>query len=74
MFKVFGLRNLNVIDKYTWKCKNPDCGKWAVKQLQIIYACECGHAEPIKLPYVQGVKDFKYRFNETQFVIRNTIK
>lgn len=61
------LRNSGAVDKYTWKCKNPDCGKWAVKQLQMIYACECGYAQPIKVPYVQGVRDFKYRPNETQY-------
>lgn len=64
---VTDLRNPDAVDKYTWKCKNPDCGKWAVKQLQMIYACECGYAQPIKVPYVQGVKDFKFRPNETQY-------
>lgn len=64
---VTDLRNPDVVDKYTWKCKNPDCGKWAVKQLQMIYTCECGYAQPIKVPYVQGVKDFKFRPNETQY-------
>lgn len=62
---VFDVRNPSNVDKYTWKCK--ECGKWAVKQLQMIYACECGHAQPIKIPYVSGVKDFKYRPNETQY-------
>lgn len=61
------LRNPDAVDKYTWKCKNPDCGKWAVKQLQMIYACECGYAQPIKIPHVQGVKNFKFRPNETQY-------
>lgn len=64
---VSDLRNPDAVDKYTWKCKNPGCGKWAVKQLQMIYACECGYAQPIKIPYVQGVKDFKFRPNETQY-------
>lgn len=64
---VTDLRNPDAVDKYTWKCKNPDCRKWAVKQLQMIYACECGYAQPIKVPYVQGVKDFKFRPNETQY-------
>lgn len=62
---VFDVRNPSDVDKYTWKCK--ECGKWAVKQLQMIYACECGHAQPIKIPYVPGVKEFKYRPNETQY-------
>lgn len=64
---VSNLRNPDAVDKYTWKCKNPDCGKWAVKQLQMIYACECGYAQPIKIPHVQGVKNFKFRPNETQY-------
>lgn len=62
---VFDVRNPDAVDKYTWKCK--ECGKWAVKQLQMIYACECGYAQPIKIPYVPGVRDFKYRPNETQY-------
>lgn len=62
---VFDIRNPDAVDKYTWKCK--ECGKWAVKQLQMIYACECGHAQPIRIPYVPGVRDFKYRPNETQY-------
>ena len=64
---VSDLRNPDAVDKYTWKCKNPDCRKWAVKQLQMIYACECGYAQPIKIPHVQGVKNFKFRPNETQY-------
>ena len=59
---VFDVRNPDAIDKHTWKCK--ECGKWAVKQLQMIYACECGYAQPIKIPYVPGVREFKYRPNE----------
>lgn len=66
---VSDLRNPDAVDKCTWKCKNPDCGKWAVKQLQMIYACECGYAQPIKIPHVQGVKNFKFRPNETQYKI-----
>lgn len=66
---VSDLRNPDAVDKYTWKCKNPDCGKWAVKQLQMIYACECGYAQPIKIPHVQGVKNFKFHPNETQYKI-----
>lgn len=64
---VHELRNPNAVDKYTWKCRNPECGKMAVKQLQMIYTCECGYAQPIRIPYVQGVKNFKYRPNETQY-------
>lgn len=63
--KAFEKRSVADVDKYTWKC--PECGKYAVKQLQMIYSCECGYAQPIKIPFVQGVYDFKYRPNETQF-------
>ncbi len=63
----FEMRTPSAVDKYTWKCKNPECGKWAVKQLQMIYSCECGYAQPIKIPYVSGIKEFKYRPNETQY-------
>lgn len=62
---VFDVRNPDAVDKYTWKCK--ECNKWAVKQLQMIYSCECGYAQPIRIPYVPGVKDFKFRPNETQY-------
>ena len=65
--KVFDKRSASAVDKYTWKCPDPECGKYAVKQLQMIYACECGYAQPIKIPYVSGIRDFKYRPNETQY-------
>lgn len=61
----FELRNAADVDKYTWKCKK--CGKRAVKQLQMIYSCECGFAQPVRIPYVKGVKDFVYRPNETPY-------
>lgn len=64
---VFDVRNPGAVDRYTWKCKNPECQKWAVKQLQMIYTCECGYAQPVKIPYVQGIKELKYRPNETQY-------
>lgn len=63
----FELKNPNDVDKYTWRCKNPDCGKSTVKQLQMIYTCECGYAQPIKIPYISGVNNFKYRPNDTQY-------
>lgn len=63
--KAFDKRSASAVDKYTWKC--PECEKYTVKQLQMIYACECGYAQPIKIPYVSGVRDFKYRPNETQY-------
>lgn len=53
------------IDRYIWRCK--ECGKYTVKQLQMIYSCECGYVQPIRIPSVPGVHDFKYRPNETQY-------
>lgn len=61
----FEVRNASDIDKYTWKCKK--CGKRAVKQLQMIYSCECGFAQPVRIPFVKGVKDFVYRPNESAY-------
>lgn len=63
--KAFEKRSANEVDKYTWKC--PDCGKRSIKQLQMIYSCECGYAQPVKIPFVRGVKDFKFRPNESQY-------
>ncbi len=62
---VFSLRSASQIDSTIWKCKA--CHKNTVKQLQMVYTCECGHAEPIRIPYVKGVDQFKYRPNETSF-------
>ena len=59
---VFSLRSVDSIDRNTWRCEK--CKKYSVKQLQMIYSCECGHAEPIKIPFVSGVNEFKYRPNE----------
>ncbi|MBR4750233.1 MAG: hypothetical protein IK077_00570 [Thermoguttaceae bacterium] len=56
---VFYLRDASQVDKSIWKCKV--CHKLSVKQIQMIYSCECGHAEPLKVPYVKGVKQFKFR-------------
>ena len=63
--KAFNKQSASSVDQYTWKCSN--CGKYAIKQLQMIYACECGYAQPIRIPYVTGVKEFRYRPNETQY-------
>ena len=62
---VFSMRNASHVDKSIWQCKV--CHKYSVKQLQMVYACECGHAEPIRIPYVKGVDQFKYRPNETPY-------
>lgn len=63
--KAFEKQSAEDVDQSTWKC--PECGKRSVKQLQMIYACECGYAQPVKIPYVRGVKDFKFRPNESQY-------
>ncbi len=62
---VFSLKSAAEVDKSIWQCKS--CGKYSVKQLQMAYACECGHAEPIRIPFVRGVDQFKYRPNETSY-------
>ena len=45
----------------------PSCGSNKLKQLQLVYACECGYAEPITLPKVKGIKDFYYYPNEKTY-------
>ena len=57
----FSYNDSKYISKNTWKCKR--CGKNDIRQLQMIYACECGAANPVKLPYkiINGQKvEFKY--------------
>ena len=49
--EVIQKRNADDIDHMKWKC--PTCGS-TLKQLQMVYACECGHAEAVKIPYVAG--------------------
>lgn len=61
----FSLGNAKEVEKSTWKCRT--CNKYSIKQLQMVYTCECGHAEPIKIPYVKGVNRFKYRPTETSY-------
>lgn len=56
------------VDKYVWNCTNPDCKKrHSVKQLQMIYACECGFAQGVRIPFLKGHYVFKYHPNENQF-------
>ncbi len=62
---VFAKNNASQIDRYTWVC--PKCHNHSVKQLQMVYTCECGHAEPIRIPYVRGVTEFRYRPNESPY-------
>jgi hypothetical protein len=60
-------RSYMSVNSHTWKCVKPECGKHSVKQLQMIYACECGHAEPIKMPYIQGINEYTYRPNSDTY-------
>lgn len=55
----------NQVDHRTWKC--PNCEKHSIKQLQMVYSCECGYAQPIKMPFVKGVTDIQYRPNVNQY-------
>lgn len=61
----FKLRKSSDIQKSTWTCK--ECGKHSVKQLQMVYACECGYAQPIEIPYVKGNPKMEYRPNENAY-------
>ncbi len=63
--EVIQKRNPDDIDHMKWKC--PTCGA-ILKQLQMVYACECGHAEPVKIPYVAGgYLKMKYLPNENPY-------
>lgn len=63
--EVIQKRNADDIDHMKWKC--PTCGA-ILKQLQMVYACECGHAEPVKIPYVAGgYRKMKYLPNENPY-------
>ena len=63
--EVIQKRNPDDIDHMKWKC--PTCGS-ILKQLQMVYACECGHAEAVKIPYVAGgYKKMKYLPNENAY-------
>ena len=55
----------NKINSRTWQC--PKCKKGTVKQLQMIYSCLCGYAQPIKRPYVKGVQELLYKPNINQY-------
>lgn len=62
--KTFEKKKASDVESHTWWCSNPSCKKRTVKQLQMIYTCECGYAQPVKLPFVPGVSEFKYYPNE----------
>ena len=58
----FSYSDSRYISKNTWKCQK--CGKNDIRQLQMIYSCECGAANPVKLPYkiINGQK-VEYKYN-----------
>lgn len=63
--EVIQKRDPDDIDHMKWKC--PTCGS-ILKQLQMVYACECGHAEPVKMPFVSGKnRKMKYLPNENSY-------
>lgn len=62
--KTFAKRNAKEVRDNTWFCS--ECKKKTIKQLQMIYACECGHAEPIKIPYRSG-KEMLYKPNKNPY-------
>ena len=68
---VFKLSSSSNVNYSTWRCKN--CGKNTVKQLQMIYACECGQAIPVKIPYAPGAKELKYRTSVSQYKMFYTV-
>ena len=45
----------------------PICKKGRLKQLQLVYPCECGYASPIFIPKVQGVNEYYYYPVEKQY-------
>lgn len=45
----------------------PACGKGHLKQLPLVYPCECGYASPVVVPKVTGVRDFYYYPNEKRY-------
>lgn len=61
----FKLKKSSDIQKSTWICRN--CQNHSIKQLQMVYACECGYAQPIEIPFVPGFPKMEYRPNETAY-------
>lgn len=58
----FSYSDSRYISKNTWKCQK--CGKNDIRQLQMIYSCECGAANPVKLPYkIINGKKVEYKYN-----------
>lgn len=57
----FQKQSAGQVDGRTWWCSA--CKKQSIKQLQMVYTCECGYAQPIKRPFVKGVSDLLYKPN-----------
>lgn len=49
-----------------WQC---ECGG-TIKQLQMIYSCECGWASAIQIPFVKGTGRLEYTPNENQYKMK----
>lgn len=47
----------------------PYCSKGKLKQLPLVYPCECGYAEPVTLPYIEGVHEFYYYPTKKQYAV-----
>lgn len=45
----------------------PICKKGRLKQLQLVYPCECGYASPIFIPKVKGISEYYYYPVEKQY-------
>lgn len=52
------------VNESTWKCT---CGSNQIKQLQMVYTCSCGMAQPIKVPFNKDIEHFYYYPNEDKF-------
>lgn len=45
----------------------PICKAGKLKQLQLVYPCECGYASPIYIPKVKGINEYYYYPVEKQY-------
>lgn len=57
----FQKQSAGQVDSRTWWCSA--CNKQSIKQLQMVYTCECGYAQPIKRPFVKGISELLYKPN-----------
>lgn len=56
---------VNDASKVTWEC--PFCKTKTLKQLQLVYACECGYAQGIAIPKVKNNPKMLYLPTEKQY-------